>query len=249
MRTIACDDSIQGSASRSGRLPGPARAVALFCLVGVSGSALADVTLYSQPVEPSSQNIGFSFFSSPIARARRSFKHADDFVLSAPSEVRAVRWWGINEGVFSNGLANYDQFTIEFFTSQPSPGGQLVATLLHSENFTIAQTAPTNTGRINPLNNQAEMVHFATLASPFNLPANTQLWIAVSAHAINGAGDAWGWRDGTLINGYSNTYSFTSGAWTGFQDTDSAFELIGVPAPTSVATLALAGLLTGRRRR
>jgi hypothetical protein len=210
--------------------------------------AAADVILYSQPVDPSPANINFGFYSSPQPRARRSFKHADDFTLAAPSEVRSLRWWGINEGLFSNGLANYDLFRIEIFTSQPAPGGPLVATLIHSEVFTVPQTTPINTGRFAP-NGQAEMVHFATLASPVTLAANTPYWLAISARAINGSGDAWAWRDGTTALGYSNSFSHATGVWTGFQDTDSAFELIGVPAPAAWPTLLLGTLLASGRRR
>lgn len=210
--------------------------------------AWADITLYSQVVEPSNQNIGWGFYSSPQPRARRSFKHADNFVLPDAAQINSVRFWGINEGLFSNGLANYDQFTVEFFASQSATGG-LLGSLIHSETFTVAETNPANTGRINPLNNQAEMVHLVTLDTPLNLAAGTQYWIAVSARAINGSGDAWGWRDGLFVNGYSNSFSYATGVWSGFQDTDSSFELIGVPAPGGLAAVALILPLVGRRRR
>lgn len=226
--------------------------VVLAALALPAAPALADITLYSQVVEPSNVNIGWGFYSSPQPRARRSFKHADNFVLPDAGQVNSVRFWGINEGAFSNGLANYDQFTVEFFTSQSPPGGPgggLVGSLIHSETFTVAETNPANTGRINPLNNQAEMVHLVTLDTPVNLAAGTQYWIAVSARAINGSGDAWGWRDGLFVNGYSNSFSYATGVWTGFQDTDSSFELIGVPAPGGLAAVALMLPLAGQRRR
>ena len=214
----------------------------------VAGQASCDVVLYSQPVEPSGLNIGWGFYSSSQARPRRNFKHADDFVLSQASEVRRVRWWGINEGPSSNALENYDQFTIEFFTSVPGPGGSLVGSLIHSETFATALTDPVPTGRTNPLNGEPEIVQEVALAAPVGLPGATPLWLAVSARAINGAGDAWAWRDGTLVNGYSNIYSYAAGTWTGFQDTDSGFELIGVPAPAT-ALVVLVAPLTGRRSR
>lgn len=219
-----------------GRLVAPVLCAALFA---ATPPARAEVILYSQVVEPSNQNIGFGFYSSSVPRARRNFKHADDFTLAEAGTVGSVRWWGINEGVFSTGLANYDTWTVEFYTSQPSPGNALVGTLIHSETFAKADTSPTPTGRVNPLNAEAETMQRATLASPVALEAGAQYWIAISAHPLSGSGDAWNWRDGLTLNGYSNLYSYATGLWTGFQDTDSAFELIAVPSPATGATLPI----------
>lgn len=224
------------------------RLIACALAVLGAGVASADVVLYSQPVEPSNQNLGFGFFSSSQPRARRNFKHADDFTLGQVSEVRGVRWWGMNEGLVSQGLANYDQFTVEFFTSIDTPGGALVGSLIHRETFATALTNPLPTGRVNPTSGQAEIVQSVTLATPVSLDGGTRYWLAVSARALNGGGDAWLWRDGVMVNGYSNILSYASGQWTGFQDTDSGFELIGVPGPGS-AIVVLVAAVGGRRRR
>lgn len=218
-------------------------------VAGVAGVASGDVVLYSQPVEPSNLNLGFGFFSSSQARARRNFKHADDFVLGQVSEVRSVRWWGMNEGLVSTGLANYDRFTIEFFASAPGPGGALVGTLIHAESFATGLTNPTPTGRVNPANGEAEIVQEVSLGTPVTLAAGTQYWLAVSARALNGGGDAWLWRDGVFVNGYSNTLSYATGVWSPFQDVDSGFELIGVPGAGTGAVLGTAVVVAPRRKR
>ena len=225
-----------------------------WCACAVAGGlatahpAAAEVILYSQVVEPSNQNIGWGFYSSSIPRARRNFKHADDFTLAEAGTVGSVRWWGINEGAFSTGLANYTAWTIEIYTSQPSPAGPLVGTLLYTQTFDKADTNPTPTGRINPLNAEAEIMQQATLAQPLSLDAGTLYWIAISARPISGAGDAWGWRDGLTVNGYSNNYSYTTGAWSGSQDTDSSFELIAVPAPAAALPIGMAAWFNRRRK-
>ncbi|MFG0241428.1 MAG: hypothetical protein ACF8R9_01445 [Phycisphaerales bacterium JB054] len=218
-------------------------------LMVVSAAAHAlDVSIYSQPTTANPDNVGLGWYSQSEPRVRKNYKHADDFTLAADAEVSRVVWWGQSSKHRHDDLTNFDTFQIEFFEATDVGGDLLPGALLAVEVFDIADTSPTETGRLAP-NGAKEYRHEATLTAPFAAVEGRQYFIAVSAGMIetNSASDAWQWQDADLLNGWSATYSWASSEWTGYQDSDSAFELYAVPAPASVGPLAV-WLLAGRRR-
>lgn len=221
-------------------------------LIGVAGAAGLEARagiVFSQGVVSDPALVGRGWFSHSQPRANRNFKHGDDFMLEHDATVGAVRWWGISEGRFRADLGNFDAFTVEFFVGVDGPGGVLPGALVASTQLSLADTAPTATGRLNPANGAIEYAHTAVLDAPVTLEAGVVYFLAVSARSINGSRDGWMWSDADGVDGYSVSYSWASGAWTGFVDTDSAFELIAVPGPGGAAVLGVGGCLAVRRRR
>lgn len=213
------------------------------------GADAAAGVAYSQGVVSDPALVGRGWFSHSEPRANRNFKHGDEFVLGADAAVGSVRWWGLSEGRFRADLGNFDAFTIELFVGVDGPEGLLPGALVASTELSLADTAPVATGRLNPANGAIEYVHTAVLDAPVVLEAGVVYFLSVSARSVNGSRDGWMWSDADGVDRYSATYSWTSGAWTGFTDTDSAFELIAAPAPSGAAVLAVGGCCVFRRRR
>ena len=219
--------------------------------LGLAATARADVTVYAQTVTPVDANVGLGFFSQSEPRVRKNFKHADDFTLSRDASIGRVVWWGQSSRHTHTDLTNFDSFLIEFMAVQEVNGQALPGEVLASFELPIAETFPEATGRLTPLG-AMEYRHEATLPGSFEALAGTRYFVAISAGMFltTSASDAWQWQDAELVNGWSGVYSWASGTWSGFQDTDSAFELIEVPTPGTWAALS-AGLcaLGGRPRR
>jgi hypothetical protein len=229
-----------------------------FCLLApaalagctIAPRARADTLLYAQVADPDAAHVGLGFYSSSQPRPTRNHKHADDFTLVADAQVTRVRWWGLSEGRLFDDLRNFDQYTIEVFEGSPAPGGPLPGTPVGSAVFAAGDLSITATGRASRTSGAAEFLFDAALPTPITLRAGRPYLIAISARCIDPRGDAWQWQDGTLAGGHSANYSYAARAWSAFEDTDSAFELLGtpVPAPGAAVTL-LAALAAGRRAR
>lgn len=218
--------------------------------LGMASSAAADLTVYSQPTTPEAAGVGLGFYSQSEPRANKNYKHADDFTLSQDASIGRVVWWGQSSKHTHADLTNFDSFLIEFFAVRVVNGQSLPGEVLATHYFQIGETSPTATGRLTP-SGAIEYRHEAALAIPFETLAQTRYFIAVSAGMVltTASSDAWQWQDSSLVNGRSGVYSWATRAWSGFQDTDSAFELVAVPAPASVVPLAAVLWALPRRRR
>lgn len=215
--------------------------------------ANADVALLTQTTVIDPARVGLGFYSSSHARPTRNFKRGDDFRLSAAAEITRIRWWGLSEGRLFDDLRNFDQYTIEIYDgvrtgdAQPLPGSLIWTATFAPANLSIAAT-----GRVSSTSGAAEHLYEALLPAALSLDADRDYILAVSARSINTRGDAWQWQDSEFFGGHGANYSYATARWSAFQDTDSAFELIGrtVPAP---AAISLAGLglawRTSRRAR
>ena len=105
------------------------------------------------------------------------------------------------------------------------------------------------TGRVSATSGAAEHVYEATVPSVLSLQSGRDYILAVSARSINTRGDAWQWQDSELFGGHGANYSYASREWSSFQDTDSAFEIIGRPIPAPGAIGLLSMLATRRAKR
>jgi hypothetical protein len=131
--------------------------------------------------------------------------------------------------------------------AEPLPGS-----LLWTASFAPANLSIIATGRVSSTSGAAEHLYEASLASPLTLNANRDYILAISARSINTRGDAWQWQDSEFFGGHGANYSYASARWSAFQDTDSAFELIGrqIPSPAAISLAALASAWrTSRRAR
>lgn len=220
------------------------------CVFASVSVAARDVAVFSQPTTTNPDNVGLGWYSHSEPRVRKNFKHADEFTLTDDAEIGRVVWWGQSSKHRHDDLTNFDTFQIEFFEAVDVGGDVLPGALLAVEVFDLGDTSPAETGRL-ATNGAREYRHEATLATPFAADAGRQYFIAVSAGMIetNSPSDAWQWQDADLNNGWSATFSWASSEWTGYQDSDSAFELYAVPAPVSAGPLAVALLFSRRRAR
>lgn len=208
----------------------------------------ADVQLYSQPTTTDDAKVGLGWYSNSEPRVRKNYKHADDFVLSEGGAVGRVVWWGQSSYHSHDDLTNFDSFQIEFFRAELVGDQWLPGERLATETLGLDLTHPAPTGRTTPAG-AIEYRHDARLATPVSLDAGTRYFIAISAGLIEtgSSSDAWQWQDADVLNGWSGVYSWASGEWSGYQDSDSAFELYTVPAPAGLVILSSAAPL--RRRR
>lgn len=214
--------------------------------------AAADTVLISQPTVANAANVGLGFYSSSQARPTRNYKRGDDFTLASNSSITSVRWWGLSEGRIFDDLRNFDQYTLEIFDGVSTSAGPLPGARLWSTTFAPSSLSITATGRKSPTSGAAEHLYQANLASAVSLTAGKAYILAISARCINASGDAWQWQDGEFFGGHGANFSYATGTWTSFEDTDSAFELVGtvVPAPSTAAVLlTLAAMPAGRRAR
>lgn len=211
------------------------------------GSPAVAEVVYSQPAASSDADVGFGWYSASEPRPTHSFRHADNFVLGADSSIFAVRWWGLSEGVSHNDLSNFDSFTIEFYTNRTLPNGNIrPMDLIGSTIAGIGATNAQATGRTAP-SGALEYVHELELSAPVELLAGETYWISVSVRSIDPSADAWQWQDSDDFDTRSSSFDYNQNRWVVLQDTDSAFELIAVPAPSTGVVLLLG--ITGIQRR
>lgn len=202
---------------------------ALSLLAGCAATRPVDreSVIYGQPAIADGAKVGLGFYSSSHARPKRNYKRADDFTLTCDASVTRVRWWGLSEGRIFDDARNFDRFTVEIYEGIDGDAGPLPGALVWSSTFEPAALAITPTGRTSPTSGAAEYAYEAVLGAPVRLRARTPYLVAISARSVDAAGDAWQWQDGELGAGHGANYSYATAAWSAFQDTDSAFELIG----------------------
>lgn len=218
-------------------------------ILSITGISAANAEIaYSQTLVDL-DSTDFGWYSNSEPRATRNFKHADNFQLSATTQINQVNWWGMTEGVASTTLENFDTFQIEFYTSRTTNNNRIKPdTLIASESFHISQTNTTDTGH-RTTTGAIKYSHQITLDSAVSFQANTTYWIAISARSIDGSADAWQWLDSDLLDGASSSWTYATNRWLALQDTDSAFQLVSVPAPASSIAFILGLAATTRRRR
>jgi hypothetical protein len=208
-----------------------------------------DLLLVSQLVAPNPARVGLGFYSSSHPRPTRNFKRADDFRLGDAYRITRVRWWGLSEGRLFTDLRNFDQYTIEIYEGIGTPANPLPGALIWSEAFDPGAISIVPTGRASPSTGALEHIFDASPTIAPALESGRPYLLAISARSVNPGGDAWQWQDGRFFGGHGASYSYASGAWSAFQDTDSAFELFGRPVPAPASGLALGAALAVRTRR
>ncbi|MBK7404838.1 MAG: hypothetical protein IPJ41_09445 [Phycisphaerales bacterium] len=208
------------------------------------------VLVYGQPTTADDTKVGLGWYSQSEPRVRKNYKHADDLMVAADAEIGRIVWWGQSSLHTYPDLTNFDSFQIEFFAGELVGGQWLPGPLVASEVLDLGATNPTETGRKTSAG-AFEYRHDAELANPVALQGGQRYFLAISAGMIKNdfSSDAWQWQDADLHDGWSGVYSWATGEWSGFQDSDSAFELYSVPTPGPVLPL-LGGIamLLGRRR-
>lgn len=209
----------------------------------------ANQVVYSQPSTTNDAEVGLGWYSSSEPRPTRNFKHADNFTLDQDASISSVRWWGLTEGISHTDLSNFDSFTIEFWTNRTVPNGNIrPLNLIATTTIDLADVMTNETGRSAP-SGALEYMHEATLSSVINLQSDAIYWISISARSIDPIADVWQWQDSNLFDTRSSSFDYNQNQWVVLEDTDSAFELIVVPAPGALGVLSFGTMLAHRRRR
>ncbi len=209
----------------------------------------ANQVVYSQPSTTNDADVGLGWYSSSEPRPTRNFRHADNFTLGQDASISSVRWWGLTEGLSHTDLSNFDSFTIEFWTNRTVPNGNIrPLNLIASTTIDLTDVMTSETGRAAPTG-ALEYMHEAMLADPVALQSDAIYWISISARSIDPSVDVWQWQDSNLYDTRSTSFDYNQNQWIVLEDTDSAFELIAVPAPGALGVLGLGAVLAHRRRR
>lgn len=216
---------------------------ALFAVIGtVPGQAKATVLLQQSPT------LEGGGVTSDTA-VMRSF---EDFRLTTAAQITDLQWWGSVTNVpgIYEPLNGPMSFTIAFYLD--GPGGFVPAASAFSQ-----QVISTTGAIVAP---DFGVAHFAAhLATPIDLPSNTDLWLSIVGHDLAGGHDfaipfTWGSASGDAPN--APTPGLVASQFDGsdpfLQGTSLSFVLESnpIPEPATLTLLGagLAAVALGRRR-
>ncbi|MFG0307173.1 MAG: hypothetical protein ACF8Q5_13260 [Phycisphaerales bacterium JB040] len=231
------------------RIPPTLRALAILA-PALHAPALAQEVVYEHELVRDASRVGLGWFSSSEERPNKNFRRVDDFTLDADASIGSVVWWGQSSGDFANDLSNFTSFTVEFYSARTTAGGELRPTRnpFASETFAIGDVAMEATGRVAS-HGGLEHRFGVDLGSAVDLSGGEVYFFSISAAHVDPSLDAFQWSDAEEVNGYGGSWSYTDEQWQMFQDTDSAFQLISVPAPGAMGVLGVGVAVLGRRTR
>jgi hypothetical protein len=180
-----------------------------------------------------SDSVGGQFYSQMIA---------DNFTLTSDTVVSGVNWWGSTENFFGpSDYSNFSSFSVMVLDGNFD--------VVFAQTFATGDTNPVATGVVN-LGGGEQFFQSVKFDQTFELTGNTEYWVAIGTTNVDSQGDAWVWSsaagDGILASDDFGGAGFLVS--TGLAD-DVAFEIQAVPTPGAASLLALAGLVTLRRRR
>lgn len=197
------------------------------CLMLISSPARA-VVVYDS---------GYTYAGYHASDTRIQAYGADDFSLAGANTLNGIQFRGLYA---SSNTPVTDSFTITFYNS----AGNVPGTALGST--TLSSLSRTDTGA-NAVGNYDIYLYDAAFTTPIALSGGTTYWVSI-ANATPAGGDFWYWSYTGTDNDYAdkvgNTQPWVPGTGQGFN-----FVLSAIPEPSSLALLALGGLLAGRRRR
>lgn len=180
------------------------------------------------------------FFSDGAAGQFYGQMIADNFTLTNDTTVSGVNWWGSSENYFLSDYTNFDAFSVMVLDGNFD--------VVYAENFSTADTNPVATGMTNT-SGGLQFFQSVKFAQSFDLLGGTEYWLAIGS--INGSpdGDAWIWST-AAGDGLIAADQFDGSGFVVFPDqSDTAFEIQGVPTPGAASLFAVAGLVMARRRR
>jgi len=192
---------------------------------------------------PNADTDYLDYFGSPTWQ-----RLADDFVLAAPATIHRVRWWGFYH---MDNPPDEEEFRVSVYGARTSDGLPDETNVLVEQSF--LDPTRTGTGWSIPVPvGPEEKLFDVELSSPWQLPANTPLWLEVTQ--IGDQETAFRWEFSLADQtGFAFINPLTVDWWHTQSITgDTAFQLIGVPEPGTLSVLVIGIVLTrgsvGERR-
>lgn len=216
------------------------RSFVVICLLAHGAAAHADVLYSTAPFDPE-----LAFASDSVPNQFNNQRLAEAFDLTFDSTVNDVRWWGRSEGAFFLDLTNMESFTVAIYQDS----GMLPGAQVFSATVPLASVNPTIVG-VDSADRNLYSFDFG-FGGGLDLPLGTY-WLSVGTDNFDPNGDGFYWQASQqLIDGTFAADLGVVGAWETSGFADLAFEVNGVPEPTTLATLCggLAILLRRRPRR
>ncbi|HRJ51109.1 MAG: PEP-CTERM sorting domain-containing protein [Phycisphaeraceae bacterium] len=212
-------------------------------LAVLAGAATANAAVLAANPQDFGPDFGLGYYSDGNPGYFYSQQIAENFSLGSASVVTGVNFAGASEFYLFPDYTNMSGWRIQIF----SDAGGIPGAVLHNEVVPKANTNPVLQGvSVTGSNVYGQSV---TLNSAVNLGAGNY-WLSIGGVLISGGDDAWVWANGTVADGIAYTFSPNAGGWVPFQSNFSGtFEIIGVPAPASLALVGMGALVVGRRRR
>ena len=202
--------------------------VTLAALLGGCGATSTTEVGYLQDVAHDDARVGLGFFSHAEPGARRDYIHCDNFSLTRPLELTNVRWWGYMDGTAGADLFNVSGFVVEVHADHDSASP---TDILYHKEYTLAETSPVATGRrgsgVGEASTALEYRHEVAIDPPVQLKPGVVYHLLVAARLKDPSRDNWQWADAEDADKITMIYSYKRQSWQRFEDTDSAFELLG----------------------
>ncbi len=172
---------------------------------------------------------------------RRSQQLADEFSLSAAADITTVSAWGFYN--LDNPPA-IETMRVRFYSARPSDG--FPGNVLYEEELTSFSRIAT--GHVVFVGvDPREFLYTFDLAQPVSLSGGTPYWLEIMQ--VNDMDTTFRWESsggGNHVVAFKNTLNPD---WTSDIGYDLAFQLIGIPEPTSVAFLTIGAAAIVRRLR
>jgi len=170
---------------------------------------------------------------------------AQKFTTEEDYTMSSVRWWGSSNGFNGQGISNIQAFQLIVWDSDFNQ--QCWSSKINISNVTATATGDENF--------YGHPVYEFYVPVSFNLEAGSY-FMNIGALLNDGQGDQFVWSQGQDINNFWQTSPFGQGGWGSWHPlppsligtTPGGAFVMSAPSPGAIALLALAGLVSRRRR-
>ena len=208
---------------------------------------LAGIIVDQQPVQAGGPGSDTGFINDSQQQVWQQL--ADDFVLTVPSTIRRVTWWGFYGGTFS-GIAlpprGSEMMRVRFYEARP--GDELPGTIIYEENFVNPSRVATGQTAFS-ITDAPEYIYQVTLGTPLTLASATTYWL--EAVQVGDVDSTFRWEY-ALANGsmpFAALNDIVPDWHYSAVNANLAFQLSTVPEPATVMAFVVATCFRFRKRR